>query len=245
MTTPAAAGIHQVELQALSLFDVDPPFSPELVGPLAGDMAQGGSMLEKSPDQGRAGVSRGGPNQPGRYEEQMYLCGFARDTSLRQANEQKRDRWRPAPQRRSWRHSAPWRRVRPRLQQHHFVNLRKRRTGQAGRQNRENRNISSDQALLGAQRANELVQQILAFSRKTAREKLPVQVTTILKEAVKMLRAPCRPPSRSCMRSTPTGVTHGRPDPYPSGHHEPRHHCQKILSSQQDTGASQSVCLER
>ena len=41
----------------------------------------------------------------------------------------------------------------------------------------------------GAERARELIKQILAFSRKAEQEKQPLQVSLIIKEALKMLRA--------------------------------------------------------
>ncbi|SPF39019.1 Two component histidine kinase [Syntrophobacter sp. SbD1] len=46
-----------------------------------------------------------------------------------------------------------------------------------------------DQVLKAADRAKDLVQQILAFSRQGEKEKKPVQVSLVFKEALKMLRA--------------------------------------------------------
>ncbi len=43
--------------------------------------------------------------------------------------------------------------------------------------------------LRGAQRATDLVQQILAFSRKTRHEKVPIHLQTVVKEALKFLRS--------------------------------------------------------
>jgi PAS domain S-box-containing protein len=53
----------------------------------------------------------------------------------------------------------------------------------------EKRRQELDQVLVGARRARELVQQILAFSRKTEQQKRPLQISLIIKEALKMLRA--------------------------------------------------------
>lgn len=53
----------------------------------------------------------------------------------------------------------------------------------------EKRRQELDQVLVGARRAKELVQQILAFSRKTEQLKRPLQISLIIKEALKMLRA--------------------------------------------------------
>ncbi len=46
-----------------------------------------------------------------------------------------------------------------------------------------------DQILVAARRAKELVQQILAFSRKTEQQKQPLRIALIVKEALKMLRS--------------------------------------------------------
>ena len=46
-----------------------------------------------------------------------------------------------------------------------------------------------EQVRLGAERAKELVKQILAFSRKTDEERHPLQVALVVKEAMKMLRS--------------------------------------------------------
>lgn len=45
------------------------------------------------------------------------------------------------------------------------------------------------QVRLGAERARELVQQILTFSRRTEEEKQPLQISSVIKEALKMLRS--------------------------------------------------------
>jgi len=45
------------------------------------------------------------------------------------------------------------------------------------------------EVLLGAERAKDLVKQILAFSRQTLKEQMPVQVGLIAKEALKLLRS--------------------------------------------------------
>ena len=45
------------------------------------------------------------------------------------------------------------------------------------------------QVLLSANRAKDLVRQILTFSRKTEQEQKPVQVSLIVKEALKLLRS--------------------------------------------------------
>ncbi|MFA7347132.1 MAG: PAS domain-containing protein [Desulfurivibrionaceae bacterium] len=53
----------------------------------------------------------------------------------------------------------------------------------------ENRRHHLEELQRGAQRAKELVSQILAFSRKAEQQKQPLQVSLIIKEALKMLRA--------------------------------------------------------
>ncbi|MCU0561300.1 MAG: PAS domain S-box protein [Desulfobacterales bacterium] len=46
-----------------------------------------------------------------------------------------------------------------------------------------------DQALLAANRAKDLIKQILAFSRQTDEQRVPVKIGTVVKEAAKFLRA--------------------------------------------------------
>jgi PAS domain S-box-containing protein len=53
----------------------------------------------------------------------------------------------------------------------------------------EKRNRYLEELQRGAERAKELVMQILAFSRKAEQQKYPLQVSPIIKEALKMLRA--------------------------------------------------------
>jgi PAS domain S-box-containing protein len=53
----------------------------------------------------------------------------------------------------------------------------------------EKRDQDLQEVLLGAERAKELVKQILAFSRRTNEAKQPLQVSVIIKEAIKMLRS--------------------------------------------------------
>ena len=50
-------------------------------------------------------------------------------------------------------------------------------------------NHNMRQVLLSANRARDLVRQILTFSRKTEQEQKPVQVSLIVKEALKLLRS--------------------------------------------------------
>jgi PAS domain S-box-containing protein len=52
---------------------------------------------------------------------------------------------------------------------------------------REHHNLQ--QVLKASERARDLVNQILAFSRKTAQERKPLQLASIVKEAIKLLRA--------------------------------------------------------
>ena len=53
----------------------------------------------------------------------------------------------------------------------------------------EQRNQDLKQVLLAAERARQLVRQILAFSRRTEQEVHPLQVSLVIKEALKLLRA--------------------------------------------------------
>ena len=55
--------------------------------------------------------------------------------------------------------------------------------------NREDCRSHLEEVTKGAQRAKELVQQILTFSRKMEQQKHPLQISLVLKEALKMLRA--------------------------------------------------------
>ncbi len=54
---------------------------------------------------------------------------------------------------------------------------------------RENCRSHLEEVTKGAQRAKELVQQILTFSRKMEQQKHPLQISLVVKEALKMLRA--------------------------------------------------------
>ncbi len=55
--------------------------------------------------------------------------------------------------------------------------------------NQEKLNIHMNQILKGAQRAADLVEQILTFSRQTENEKRPLKLHLVVKEALKLLRA--------------------------------------------------------
>ena len=46
-----------------------------------------------------------------------------------------------------------------------------------------------DQIYLASKRAKDLVQQILAFSRQTKTEKIPIEITTVVREVLKLIRA--------------------------------------------------------
>ena len=55
--------------------------------------------------------------------------------------------------------------------------------------NAENLRKNLDQVFKGAQRAKDLVKQILTFSRKSDQELKPLKVQLVVKEALKLLRA--------------------------------------------------------
>ena len=84
------------------------------------------------------------------------------------------------------------------------------------------------QVLLSANRAKDLVRQILTFSRKTKQERKPVQVGLIIKEALKLLRSSL-PSTIDIRQSLHAGCDRqhhdGRSHPDSSGAHEPVHEC--------------------
>ena len=81
-----------------------------------------------------------------------------------------------------------------------------------------------EEILKAANRAKELVQQILTFSRQNGRERKPIRVQVIIQggpeAAARFHPQNHRHPLRS---GRALQRDHGRPDPDPSGHHEPLH----------------------
>ena len=83
------------------------------------------------------------------------------------------------------------------------------------------------QVLLAAERAKELVKQILTFSRQSEQEVKPVRIVPLLKEALKFLRAsiPSTIAIRQHIRTSSESTVVGGPDPDSPGRYEPVHQC--------------------
>ena len=83
-----------------------------------------------------------------------------------------------------------------------------------------------DNVLKAGRRAADLVKQILAFSRRDEEEMAPVQLSSVVKNALKLLRSSI-PPHIAIVQNISNGPTFRkrRSDANPSINHEPVHQC--------------------
>lgn len=186
-------GYSREELLQMRVFDIDTAF-PATTWPEHWQELMGrGTVTLESVERTKAGEDFPVEVIANRvvYGEKMYNCAFVRDISDRKKAEEEQEKLET-----QLRQSQKMEAIGTLAGgiAHDFNNILAVIFGYAELAKLEQndpakRQQNLDQVLAAANRAKDLVQQILAFSRKTEQQKQPLQVSLIIKEALKMLRS--------------------------------------------------------